>query len=139
MVLMRWMSRLMCGALVSVGATGAAVATPCYVILDRSDAVIYRDVVPPFDLSDPKSPDRTALRARGEHLLVAEFDKCEPAGYISPTTGGTTASVDDIVNQLRPAIAPSVGTRQGVVKGAASAGTATTPAAAAPARTTTRY
>ncbi len=49
------------------------------------------------------------MRQRGEHLLVAEFDKCEPVGFISPTTGGNTATVDDIVMQLKPAIAPSVG------------------------------
>lgn len=112
---------------IGIGAAGTATASTCYVVLDRDEAVIYRDVVPPFDLSDGKSPERTALRKRGEHLLIADFDKCEPAGFISPTTGGTTASVEDIVTQLKPAIAPSVGSRQG------TAAATPAPAKAAPA------
>ncbi len=96
-----------------MAAAAGASASTCYVVLDRTDAMIYRDPTPPFDLSDAKSPERAAMRARGEHLIIAEFEKCEPAGFISPTTGGTTASVEDIVTQLKPAIAPSVGSRQG--------------------------
>lgn len=114
---------------IGLGAAGNAAASTCYVVLDRAEAVIYRDVVPPFDLSDAKSPERAAMRGRGEHLLVAEFEKCEPAGFISPTTGGTTASVEDIVTQLKPAIAPSVGSRQGTA--AAKAAPAPAPAARA--------
>ncbi len=112
---------------IGVGTAGGATASTCYVVLDRSDVVIYRDVTPPFDLSDAKSPERAAMRKRGEHLLFADFDKCEPAGYISPTTGGATATVDDIVTQLKPAIAPSVGSRQGAAAAKA--------APAAPAKT----
>ena len=58
-------------ALAAMGAIGAATASPCYVILDRNDAVVFRDAVPPFDLSDPKSQDRMALRQSGA-LLVAD-------------------------------------------------------------------
>lgn len=107
---------------------GSAAAATCYVVLDRTDAVIYRDVVPPFDLSDSKALDSSGMRARGEHLLIAEFDNCDRAGFISPTTGGTTASVEDIVTELKPAIAPSVGTRKGT-----AAAKSATPAAAPPA------
>ncbi len=96
-------------ALAAMGSIGAATAAPCYVIFDRNDVVIFRDEVPPFDLSDPKSAERAALRQRGQHLLIAEFEKCNPVGYISSTTGGTTATVDEIVMQLRPAIATSIG------------------------------
>jgi len=105
---------------IGAGTAGGATAGTCYVVLDRTDAVIFRDVTPPFDLSDAKSPERAAMRKRGEHMLVADFDKCEPAGFISPTTGGTTASVDDIVTQLKPAIAPSVGSRQGMASAPAA-------------------
>lgn len=94
----------MMAALAVLGTIGAATASPCYVILDRNDAIIFRDVYPPFDLSDPKSADRAALRKNGQLLLIAEFDKCNPVGYISPTTGGSAATVDDIVMQLKPAI-----------------------------------
>jgi hypothetical protein len=81
---------------------GAAAAAPCYVILDRNDTVIFRDSVPPFDLSDPKSPERAALRQRGQHLLIAEVEHCNGVGFISATTGGSAATVEDIVSQLKP-------------------------------------
>ncbi|MCC7326244.1 MAG: hypothetical protein IT521_05510 [Burkholderiales bacterium] len=105
----------MAAALMSLGAIGAASAMPCYVILDRNDVVIFRDTVAPFDLSDPKSPEAEALRQRGSHLLIADFDKCDSVGFISPTTGKTTASVEDIVSQLKPAIAPSTRSPGGIV------------------------
>jgi hypothetical protein len=89
--------------------TGLAVGAPCFLILDRDDTVIYRDTVPPFDLSTSGSPERAALRQRGQHLLVAEFDRCDAVGSISPTTGGTSATVDDIVMGLKPAAGTSVG------------------------------
>jgi len=69
--------------------------------------VIYRDLVPPFDLGPTQSAERTALRQRGLLLLIAEFEKCYPVGYISAATGGTTATVDEIVMQLKPAISTS--------------------------------
>jgi len=96
-------------AAVLLSAGSAAVAAPCYVIYDRNDAVIYRDYKAPFDLSDMTSRERDSMRRQGQHLLVAEFvEECNPVGYISPTTGATTASVEEIVNDVRPAIASSV-------------------------------
>ena len=94
-------------------------AAPCFLILDSKDVVLYRDLVPPFDLSVPQSSERAALRQRGQILLIAEFENCRPVGYVSAVTGGTSASVDEIVMQLKPAISTSVGTPQnpGVVTG----------------------
>lgn len=83
-------------------------AAPCYVIYDRNDTVIYRDYEPPFDLGNAKSPEREMMRRQGQHLLVAEFENCNPVGYISAATGGTTVTVDEIVMQLKPAIGTSV-------------------------------
>jgi hypothetical protein len=88
---------------------GSVAAVPCYLVIDRNDVVIFRDTSPPFDLSVANSPERAALRKRGEHLLVADFDKCYAVGHISATTGGSTATVDEIVMQLQPAISTSVG------------------------------
>ena len=98
---------------------GQAVAAPCYLVIDKNDVVVYRDLTPPFDLGPVQSPERTALRQRGQLLLVAEFEKCYPVGYISATTGQTTASVDEIVMQLKPAIATNLGAPRnpGVVTG----------------------
>ena len=95
-----------------------AAAAPCYVIYDRSDTVIYRDYTPPFDLSDDHSPERAMMRKQGQHLLFAEFSDCNPVGYISPTTGGTAATVDEIVNTVQPAVATSMskGTAQAAVR-----------------------
>jgi len=104
---------------VALGLALPAAAAPCFLIIDSKDVVLYRDLVPPFDLSVPQSPERAALRQRGQILLVAEFENCRPVGFISTTTGGTTASVEEIVMQLKPAISTSVGTPQnpGVVTG----------------------
>jgi hypothetical protein len=94
-------------ALLSAGP--AAFAAPCYVVYDRNDAIIYRDYKPPFDLSETNSREREMMRRQGQHLLVAEFvEECNPVGFISATTGATTASVEEIVNDVRPAIASSV-------------------------------
>lgn len=85
-----------------------ALAAPCYVIYDRNDTVIYRDYEPPFDLGNSKSPERNMMRRQGQHLVVAEFDNCNPVGFISAATGATAATVDEIVMQLKPAIGTSV-------------------------------
>jgi hypothetical protein len=93
-----------------------ASAAPCYLVYDRSDAVIYRDYTPPFDLSVENSPERAMMRKQGQHLLIAEFDNCDPVGFISPTTGGTTATVDEIVNGVQPAVSTSMTKSGGTVK-----------------------
>jgi hypothetical protein len=97
----------------TAGLAGQAMAAPCYVVYDRNDAVVYRDYDPPFDLSDPKAPERAMMRQQKQHLLIAEFDKCNPVGFISPVTGGTTATVDEIVAQLRSAVPTSSAARPG--------------------------
>lgn len=98
---------------------GLAVAAPCYLVIDKNDVVVYRDIQPPFDLGAAKSAERAALRQRGLLLLVADFDNCYPVGYISATTGQTTATVEEIVMQLKPAIATNLGAPRnpGVVTG----------------------
>jgi hypothetical protein len=118
--------------LIALCAAGLAMAAPCYLILDRNDAVIFRDIEPPIDLStDNNSPERKALRQRGQHLLVADFDRCDAVGYISPTTGSTQASVDDIVMRLRPTIGSSVGVTGNSATSTPSRGAASGPSAPA--------
>jgi hypothetical protein len=101
-----------------------AAAAPCYVVYDRSDAVIFRDYTPPFDLSDDKSPERTMMRKQGQHLIIAEFDNCDPVGFISPVTGATTATVDEIVNGVQPAVATSLSKSGGTAKAGIRPGSA---------------
>ena len=106
---------------------GSAVAAPCYVIYDRNDAIIYRDYKPPFDLSDTSSRERDMMRRQGQHLLVAEFgEECNPVGFISATTGATAASVEEIVNDVRPAIASNVA-KSGATLATAKPGTQPAP------------
>ena len=119
--------------LIALCAAGLAMAAPCYIILDRNDAVIYRDTASPIDLSTDNSPERKALRQRGQHLLIAEFDRCDAVGYISPTTGSTQASVDEIVMRLKPTIGSSVGVSRDAAMAAPSRGTVSAPSAPAPA------
>lgn len=98
-----------CVGLAGLCAAGLAMAGPCYIILDKNDVTIYRDTAPPFDLSTSAggAPERALMRQRGELLLIADFDRCDAVGFISPTTGRTTATVDEIVMQLKPAVATS--------------------------------
>jgi len=103
----RFVSVTVAALLLSAGS--AAVGAPCYVVFDRNDAVIYRDYKPPFDMSDANARERDMMRRQGQHLLVAEFgDGCNPVGFISAATGATAASVEEIVNDVRPAVASSV-------------------------------
>lgn len=95
--------------LAAMGVAQSAAAITCYLILDRNDAVVYRDSTPPFDLSETNSPQRTVLRQRGHHLMIAEFENCYSVGYVTTAAGGGTVTVDEIVMQLKPAIGTTVG------------------------------
>lgn len=81
--------------------SATAYALTCHIVLDRSDTVVYRDIVPPVDLSERGRADRAALRQRGEFLLMMESDQC--TRFVAPTgaAGAGGASVDEIVAGLR--------------------------------------
>ena len=51
--------------LAAMGVAQSAAAITSYLILDRNDAVVYRDSTPPFDLSETNSPQRTACGSAG--------------------------------------------------------------------------
>jgi hypothetical protein len=102
-----WQAAALATLAALAGAQPASAIT-CYLIFDRTDTVVYRDSAPPFDLTETESPQRAALRQRGQHLLIAEFDNCRSVGYVTTASGGTV-SVDEIVMQLKPAIDTSVG------------------------------
>ena len=53
-----------------------ASAMTCYLVLDRNDNVIYQDIFPPLDLSDAGDAERKAMRARNEHMIAMETDRC---------------------------------------------------------------
>ena len=56
--------------------SASAYALTCHIVLDRADTVVYRDIVPPVDLSERGRAARAAMRQRGEFLLMMESDQC---------------------------------------------------------------
>ena len=85
-------------ALLASGMTFAAVsasAATCYTVFDRNDNVVYRDTFPPIDLSDPRNNDE--LRARGEHLISMESDRCAQLQFFTGAAGSSALSVDAVV------------------------------------------
>ena len=81
--------------------SATAYALTCHIVLDRADTVVYRDIVPPVDLSDRGRAARTAMRQRGEFLLVIEADQCSRFVATTGAAGAGGATVDEIVAGLR--------------------------------------
>lgn len=110
-----------------LGTALPAHAVTCYVVMDRSDNVIYRDVVPPVDLSDAGRTAREAMRMRGEYFLFHEAENCPRVEFFTGNAGSVSLALD----QTAPATP-----RPAAVPGAGPAPAAATPAnpAARPAR-----
>ena len=113
--------------------SASAYALTCHIVLDRTDTVVYRDIVPPVDLSERGRAARAAMRQRGEFLLMMESDQC--ARFVATTgAAGGGDTVEEIVAGLRSY--PSAAGGGGVMSSARpSSGPApsapSTPAAAA--------
>jgi hypothetical protein len=109
--------------------SATAYALTCHIVLDRTDTVVYRDIVPPVDLSERGRADRAALRQRGEFLLMMESDQC--TRFVAPTgaAGAGGASVDEIVAGLRSYPGSAGG---GGVMSSARASTGSAPAVPSP-------
>jgi len=86
---------LFAGAVLGVAAVPAT-AVSCYEVIDRSNAIIYRDTISPVDLSDAGKRARDAMRARGELLVFFDTDRCVVLGQTS-VAGSPTLTVDEIV------------------------------------------
>ena len=89
--------------LVAALAAPAASAVTCYVVMDRSDNVIYRDVMPPVDLSDAGVPAREAMRQRGEFFLFHEAEMCPRIEFFTGGAGSVGLSLDQT---LAPSVLP---------------------------------
>ncbi len=108
--------------------SAAADALTCNIVLDRNDAVIYRDTAPPIDLSERGWSARAAMRRRGEFLLMMEADQC--ASFVAQTgAAGAGASVEEIVAGLR-AYPGAAGTTGVMSSARPTVGAAPAPAAA---------
>ena len=81
--------------------SATAYALTCHIVLDRTDTVVYRDIVPPVDLSERGRATRAAMRQRGEFLLMMESDQCTRFVAATGAVGAGGATVDEIVAGLR--------------------------------------
>jgi hypothetical protein len=83
-------------------------AVTCYIVFDRSDNVIYRDLYPPVDLSDAGRVERDALRARGEFLMFLESEQCPRIEYFTGAAGSVGLRLEDtLAPSAQPAQDPS--------------------------------
>jgi hypothetical protein len=81
--------------------SATASALTCHIVLDRADTVVYRDTVPPVDLSERGRAARAAMRQRGEFLLMIEADQCSRFVATTGAAGDGGATVEEIVAGLR--------------------------------------
>jgi hypothetical protein len=81
---------------------GAANALTCYVLFDRNDNVVYRDTIPPVDLSDQGAPARAAMRQRGEYMMISDVDRCPQAAFVFGQAGSASLSIDDFLGTVKP-------------------------------------
>ena len=94
-------------AVVGALAGGPAAAYTCYTLYDRNDNVIYRDTLPPVDMSDEGAGARAAMRARGEYLMFFEQDTGPPVVFRMGDAGNVNLNVDRSVAGVAPAVAPA--------------------------------
>lgn len=87
-----------------IGAAAPAAATNCYIIVDRSNEVIYQDTTSPIDLSDQGTAARDALRGRGQQLITMDSERCPVIDRARIAGNGGPASVEEIVAGMRSAI-----------------------------------
>jgi hypothetical protein len=111
--------------------SATASALTCHIVLDRTDTVVYRDIVPPVDLSERGRAARAAMRQRGEFLLMMEADQCTRFVATTGAAGAGGATVDEIVAGLRsyPGASSSGGVMSSASPSAARPSTAPAPAA----------
>jgi hypothetical protein len=109
--------------------SATAYSLTCHIVLDRADTVVYRDTVPPVDLSDRGRAARAAMRQRGEFLLMFEADQCSRFVATRAAAGAGGATVDEIVAGLRSY--PVAGSSGGVMSSGVTS--SAQPSAAPPA------
>jgi len=75
----------------------SAQAIICYVIYDRSENVIYQSTYPPVDMSNAGTPERDALRRRGQHLTFGDLAQCPTVVFLTGSGGTSELHVDEVV------------------------------------------
>jgi hypothetical protein len=119
----------LCGAAAMLASP--AFAMTCYRILDANDNVLYQDVFPPIDLSDSGDAERKALRARNEHMIAMESDRCPRLEFVA----GNRINLEEMGQQPPGiSISPSAGAP---AKSAANPASPPKPKSKAPAKPAT--
>jgi hypothetical protein len=97
--MIRWLFQaLIMGA--ALGTAMPVLAVTCYEVIDRTNAVVFRDLQTPVDLSAAGAPLRDAMYRRGEQLVIYDTSSCI---VIRPSTTGSRAlTSDEIVAGWRP-------------------------------------
>lgn len=98
--------RVALAALTLAAAASQAQAVTCYVVYDRTENVIYRDVIPPVDLSDAGAQEREAMRKRGETMMFMESDTCPRLEFFTGGAGNIGLRLDDALAPSPNAVAP---------------------------------
>ena len=101
---MRLKATFAAAALAALATAGDADALTCYVVFDRGENVLYRDVYPPVDLSTDGRAEREAMRRRGEFLLFMESDQCPRLEFFTGAAGTVGLRLDET---LAPSPAPA--------------------------------
>lgn len=99
----------LCAALVATTlglAAADAQAVTCFVVFDRSENVIYRDVFPPVDLSDAGKADRDAMRQRGEFLMFMDAEHCPRLEFLTGAAGNVGLRLDEALAPTREPAKP---------------------------------
>ncbi len=91
------LSVLLLASAASLFGASSAQALICYVIYDRGENVIYQNTYPPVDMSSAGTPERDAMRARGEHLTFGDVNACPTIVFLTGTAGSSELLVDDVV------------------------------------------
>ena len=112
--------------------SATAYAVTCHIVFDRANTIVYRDIVPPVDLSERGQVARAAMRQRGEFLLMMESDQCTRFVATTGAAGSGGASVDEIVAGLRSYPGLGVGAASPTGAVVMSSARPAAPAAAAP-------
>jgi len=113
-------------AVAGLGAASDSHAITCYVVMDNTENVLYRDVYPPVDMSDAGRAERDALRRRGEFLFFMDAENCPRLEYFTGVAGNVALRLDQTVAPPSDGVAAAV--KPGPVREKAAPGAPRKPA-----------
>lgn len=124
---------------VAAALPAAAVAAPCYTVIDRNDATVYRATDPPFALAGPEyDAGMRRLRAAGQQLFWFEPPAVcfEERGTPSGAPEGIGADASQIIQARAGLPSPGASAGGGGAPGDGGVRAASASRGASPGRTT---